>query len=389
MDRLSSSAFLLGLFVLASVTLGAMYLPASAPMATGIASVDVADVNADNALDVLSASGGRDEIAWHRNEDGSFSDRTTILERAGGVKSIFATDLDGDGDSDVLSTSMYTDRIAWYENTDGYGAFSDQNVIENEAANPLSVFAAPLDGDDDTDVLYASNGDGKIAWYENTDGDGSFSGQNVISTNVPGARAVYAADLDGDGDMDALSASSSYGGDNRIAWYRNTAGGFASQNVISKNLVGAQAVYAADLDGDGDNDVLSASKDDGKIAWYENTSGYGTFSDQKVISTNAPDARSVFAADLDGDGDQDVLSASEVLAWYENTDGEGTFSTRKIISTSGPYGTVLAADVDADGDPDVLSASQKGNRIVWYSNDIEQGQGFSNPKPIVRRLAEK
>lgn len=389
MDRTLPSSLVVGLLALAFVVTGAMYLPISAPMATGVASVHVADVNSDNALDVLSASGNRDEIAWHRNDDGSFTDRTTILERAGGVKSVFADDLDGDGDPDVLSTSIYSDRIAWYENTDGYGDFSDQKVIEDEAGNPLSVYATDLDGDDDSDILYASNGDGKIAWYENENGQGNFSGQNIISTAAPGAQAVYAADLDGDGDKDALSASSSYGGDDRIGWYRNTAGGFASQNVITKNLAGARSVYAADLDGDGDNDVLSASKDDGKIAWYENTSGYGTFSDQKVISTNAPDARSVHAADLDGDGDLDVLSASETLAWYENTDGQGTFSTRKVISGSDTYGTVMAADMDADGDPDVLSASQKGNRIVWFSNDIEQGQGFSNAQSIVQRLAEK
>ena len=97
-----------------------------------------------------------------------------------------------------------------------------------------------------------------------------------------------------------------------------------------------QSVYAADLDGDGDMDVLSASANDKKIAWYENTDGKGTFSTQKTITTQADSAKSVYAADLDGDGDLDVLSASSIddkVAWYENTDGQGTFSTQKTIST--------------------------------------------------------
>jgi hypothetical protein len=357
-------------------------------MPTGTSSVFVADMNADNALDVLTASGDRDAIAWHQNENGTFPSRNTILRQANGVQSVFAEDLDGDGDPDVLSTSIYDNRIAWYENTDGYGSFSEQTVIENDGANPQSVYAADLDGDSDSDVIYASNGDGKVAWYENTDGQGSFSSENVISTNVAGAQAVYVADLDGDGDKDALSASSSFGGDNKIAWYRNTAGGFASQNVITKKVKGARAVFAADLDGDGNQDVLSASKSDGKIAWYENTSGYGTFSKQKVITTNAAGARSVYTADLDGDGDQDILSASNRLAWYENTDGKGSFSDPKVITNAGKYGAVLAADLDEDGDPDVLSASRKGNQIAWYSNDIEEGNGFSGAQPIVRRLAD-
>ena len=83
------------------------------------------------------------------------------------------------------------------------------------------------------------------------------------------------------------------------------------------------SVYAADLDGDGDADVLSALYIDDKIAWYENQGG-GSFSAQQVITTAADGARSVYAADLDGDGDADVLSASrfdDKIAWYENLGG--------------------------------------------------------------------
>ena len=68
-------------------------------------------------------------------------------------------------------------------------------------------------------------------------------------------------------------------------------------------------MYAADLDGDGDLDVLSASSDDDKIAWYEND-GTGQFGPQQVITTQADGANSVYAGDFDGDGDLDVLSAS-------------------------------------------------------------------------------
>ena len=134
-----------------------------------------------------------------------------------------------------------------------------------------------------------------------------FSGQNVIMIDANGAHSVHASDLDGDGDADVLSASS---GDDKIAWYENLGGGsFSEQRVISTAADGACSVHASDLDGDGDADVLSASNGDDKIAWYENLGG-GTFSEQRVISTAADGAYSVHASDLDGDGDADVLSAS-------------------------------------------------------------------------------
>jgi hypothetical protein len=87
---------------------------------------------------------------------------------------------------------------------------------------------------------------------------------------------------------------------------------FGPQQVISTNADGAYSVYAIDLDGDGDNDVLSASANDDKIAWYIND-GNGNFSTEQIISTNANGATSVYAIDIDGDGDNDVLSASSTV----------------------------------------------------------------------------
>jgi len=68
----------------------------------------------------------------------------------------------------------------------------------------------------------------KIAWYENTDGLGSFGTQQVITTTAFGARSVYAADLDGDDDIDVLSASFE---NDKIAWYENTGGGPANERM--------------------------------------------------------------------------------------------------------------------------------------------------------------
>jgi len=77
----------------------------------------------------------------------------------------------------------------------------------------------------------------------------------------------YAVDLDGDGDMDVLSATQY---DDKIAWYENDGSESFTARTITTSADGAYSVYAVDLDGDGDMDVLSASRYDDKIAWYEN-----------------------------------------------------------------------------------------------------------------------
>ena len=119
-----------------------------------------------------------------------------------------------------------------------------------------------------------------------------------ISTQSDHVRSVYAADLDNDGDVDILSASLDY---DKIAWYENDGNGnFGSQKTITTNADGAASLYAADLDNDGDMDALSASKYDDKIAWYEND-GNGNFGSQEIITTNADGAISLYAAYLDND----------------------------------------------------------------------------------------
>ena len=246
-------------------------------------------------------------------------------------------------------------------------SFGSQQVITTSADGARSVYAADLDGDGDADVLSASDNDDKIAWYENL-GSGVFGAQQTISTTADEPVSVYVTDLDGDGDADVLSASNI---DWTIAWYRNLGGGaFGAQQVITTAAERALSVYATDLDGDGDADVLSASSVDNKIAWYRNLGG-GAFGAQQVITAAANGATSVYATDLDGDGDADVLSAAALdgkIAWYENLGG-GAFGGQEVITTAANgASSVYATDLDGDGDADVLSASLSDDKIAWYEN---------------------
>ena len=77
-------------------------------------------------------------------------------------------------------------------------------------------------------------------------------------------------------------------------------------NVITTEANGVVSVYTNDVDGDGDFDVFSASTTDDKIAWYEND-GEKNFT-PRIITASADLARSVYAEDVDGDGHIDVLS---------------------------------------------------------------------------------
>ena len=336
-------------------------------------SVFAIDLDDDGDIDVLSASAYDDTIAWHENLGGSGGSWSyhEISTAANYALSVFAIDLDDDGDIDVLSASASDGTIAWYANLDGSGASWSYHAIITTANGARSVFAIDLDGDGDVDVLSASMYDDTIAWCANLDGSGESWSCHDIYTAADEARSVFAIDLDGDGDVDALSASRD---DDTIAWYENLdgSGGSWSYHEISTTAEWAMSVFAIDLDGDGDVDVLSATRGDGTIAWYENLDGSGRSWSYHEISTAASMAYSVFALDVDGDGDIDVLSAwyYGTIAWHENLDGSGGSWSYQEISTAADLAhSVFAIDLDGDGDIDVLSAlmshSSPGG-IVWW-----------------------
>jgi hypothetical protein len=83
---------------------------------------------------------------------------------------------------------------------------------------------------------------------------------------------------------------------------------------------------------------------------------------------------SAYAADIDRDGDIDVLGISRLdndIIWWENTDlnGGGTSWTEHMIDGSFLEGySIYATDVDSDGDMDVLGASSQGDEIAWWEN---------------------
>jgi hypothetical protein len=168
------------------------------------------------------------------------------------------------------------------------------------------------------DVLSASNNDNKIAWYKNSGGSPPAWTPYTISTTASGAVSVCAAFVDGDALRDVLSASFN---DNRIAWYKNGGGSPPTWTpyTITSAATYALSVYALDVDGDSFVDALSASYNDSTVAWYKNSGGSPPSWTPITITTSASAARSVFAADVSGDGIVDVLSASEAdntIAWY-------------------------------------------------------------------------
>lgn len=194
-------------------------------------------------------------------------------------------------------------------------------------------------------------------------------GRAIPIDTMAAVQFISTADLDRDGDLDILSAT--FNGVGAIAWYENNGSQEFVRNVITTDALDATSVLVADMNGDGYLDVVAASLGNNAITWYQND-GHQQFN-RHTITTSAYLVSSLHVADLDGDGDADIVAASKgdnIIAWYENA-GEGF--VRHVITTSIDVPcSVSAADFDGDGDLDVISASFFDDTVAWYENDGSQ-----------------
>ncbi len=345
-----------------------------------------ADIDGDGDLDVLATSDGS-LPSWYPNlGGGTFGARRAFPSDPAdpilGGQGITAADVDLDGDLDVVASTVHPvgvwdeeRRVEWFENL-GNGQFSLPQIIVSSMTFPVtSVTAADLDGDGLPDFVYTRGGwvPPSLQWVRNL-GNGAFAGPVGLDSADLGPKDASCVDLDGDGDLDILTALCNAG---IVAWYENLGGGsFGPRRTLDQNADTAWNALAADLDGDGDLDVVTAPHDTDSIRRYENLGG-GQFApgvDLAVIPLHG--ASIVEAADIDGDADVDLLAIKighgiqpDEIVSLENLGG-GTFGAPQPLGgTIGSAERLRVADLDGDHDPDALTYGWLEHSIYWQRND--------------------
>ncbi|MEO7081993.1 MAG: FG-GAP-like repeat-containing protein, partial [Flavobacteriales bacterium] len=169
------------------------------------------------------------------------------------------------------------------------------------------------------------------------------------------------ADLDGDGLLDHLVTYPNLG------WRKKSSTTFGPHQTIDAGLTNA-ILAVADLDGDGDMDVIAVERSSSTITrWYRND-GSGSFT-QEPLPTTDDFAVKIHVFDADGDGDLDiaVTNSFSTLDLLFN-DGNEVFTLVTLNSGWQNYnGEIAILDVDRDGDLDIVAGYDPG--LMWYSND--------------------
>jgi len=336
--------------------------------------IEMVDLDRDGDLDILSASSGNSgkEIAWYENHGNDSFSEWIITSDTDNTKSIRAADMDNDGDIDILYTS---------HEVNGSLVLCDNNGSQNFTCSPIpnatdSLFSIEIvdqDGDGWLDIITSSCDNNKVEWIKNL-GNGNFETPQLIDdANTNNAVAVHTADFNQDGYVDVVAA---YKDSNRIDWYEyNSTGseGFVSHWVA--DITDVNSIDIGDINQDGYSDIIAVSNNDDKVYWYKSTQSTSPTFASSISIASLINVSYASVADMDNDGDLDILSNSSEtngkIAWYENIGSDTNFPEHIIANGVDNIIKVFAADIDNDGNIDVVSGDSAGNIVVYENSTTD------------------
>ncbi len=352
-----------------------------------------ADWNGDGKLDLVDVTAERVWVLLNRS-DGTF-DAPAAHETMLGADSWLLgeggeplSDIDGDGDADlVLFLSCWSCepkplRVAVFRQSAG-GSLEQTGIhdgpVELSGVWPASLLltAADLTGDGRTDFAAIADLDGTLGvWTVRNRGDGTF--ESVMNT-IPGAHpsSLAAMDLNSDGRADLVTANGFNDWGEGGHYYNGTSditvllsrgdGTFAPETYFVGE--GPRNVEAADLDRDGDPDLVVGTVHGFTILV---NSGDGAFSGETPRLDLGSDPRFVAAGDLDGDSRRDLVAvtAGEVsgVSVLLNR-GDRTFLPAQRSDAPGVFGPIALGDMDGDGHLDLLAVGDldlNGHEVIVF-----------------------
>jgi len=344
-----------------------------------------------------------------------------------GAHNIVPYDLDNDGNIELIANSYRSDKLLLYKfdrnlyNTSNFSRYViDFSVGRGIPRKPISKYfksilkekllrkfikgahytaISDINGDGRDDLIVA--GDMKrydVVWYKTPEDIWQISGweKHILYKNDSHRTYhVEAGDIDGDGDQDVVFTTKT---DNSIGWLNNNGSpsGWPA-TWIDNNCIRCFNARVADIDKDGQNDII-ASEDDsvkgGKLHFYRylnNPILQEEWIDHTIVSFQPGHGVSIFEIiDVDNDGDLDIVTGNHQGDVYvlENPyphkmldQWEKYKVTEWTLGSGHDFREIDVGDIDNDGDKDIIVADEGQNMIIWYENP---GIAFSeNWKPHI------
>jgi CSLREA domain-containing protein len=317
--------------------------------------VALGDLDLDGDLDAVAANSSPN-VVWLNNGSGIFNEQPDPLG-SGSSQGVALGDLNSDGAPDVVIVNAGSNGVVWLN--DGQGSFNTTLSQTLEVSNSRAVAIAnfdPLNGGNTSPDVFIVNGGGNPdqLWFNN----GSGVLQTPTSLGGQDGQAVAVGDLNNDTYLDVVVGN----GSNQPNQIMLNDGYGVFSVTPGLGLFNTQAVAVGDILGDPLPDVVVGNGNGQPDQVWLNQGGNFTLAQ----SLGTSDTRGLTLADLDDDGDNDLIVAAFGGSRLYINQG-GTLVPDQFLGTANTEAAIVG-DLDGDGDEDVFAANEGGNTVFFNQN---------------------